>query len=61
MDIPSTGVICNIPEISTTDRELNLLCTQSTKKNINVDKEPCIKTKRIPFMVIEVSPQFKVK
>lgn len=61
IDIPNIGVNCNIPETSTTDLELNLLCIQSTKKNINDDKNPCVIENKIPAVIALLSPQQNVR
>jgi len=59
--MPNIGVICKIPDNSTTDLELKRLCIQSTKKNIKVEREPCITINNIPETSIFASPQQNVK
>lgn len=61
MAIPSIGVICNTPDISTTFLELKRLCRQSTIKNIKADKAPCVAENKIPPSIALVSPQQNVK
>ena len=59
--IPNIGVIWSIPEISTTDLELNRRCKQSTIKNINADNAPCVVENKTPPNIAFVSPQQNVR
>ena len=61
IDTPRLGVICKIPEISDTFLELNLFCTQSTIKNINVDNAVCVIQNKNPPYRDKLDPQQNAK
>jgi hypothetical protein len=58
--IPKLGVKWINPTTSKVERELNRRCIQSTKKNINADKNECVTINKIALIQPVESPQHSI-